>query len=246
MVITGSPDWSDPFLPDSQLDSLGSFVIPNLSATFVQTLELNQGSYKYFAIQVSVPSTTLVGCRMNGGPINRPGPYFRYTVSAGPALFLLPGDGVLNETASVALSFQPALAGGTGVLAVTGVRNMIEGLRFDGLLPPQGSLTATWVPTNGVSTVVAAPTSPQRILIARADAPIYVATAGTVGLFLRGLIQGSTLSWATVFAGTTTGGGGSYIYPEGLLLDPGQPLQTSGTGALTTVGNGIVGYDLVS
>ncbi len=143
----------------------------------------------------------------------------------------------------------------TAYLSAASVNNVVNvyGLttlpvvpRADGRTPAIGTFGVAFQ-WNFTGTLVAAPTTPRRIMLKTIVPAAAFSTTGTVAGDITATVKGVTVPIFAAAAGTTGGAlqGGPVDFGDGLLLDPGTGISQTTGAAVTNGYPGLIVYDIV-
>ncbi len=248
-MTIGSPDWQDVTQPQPTNDILYTGSIPLNTIQLSGTLAASQGVYEYVQIQVSTESSRVLTAEINDPVTGQYQIYSRYTAIIGQQIFYLPVAGFIGNEIDFALTLSAVDAGFAWDVEILGLRSWPDGLRFDGLRPPQGQVAAGFANQTSSSGVGNTPTTPNRILVGAIVLPTAITAASSVGSTeLLGYINGVQQVIANAVYTSNGMTANSAVPPYGLLLDPGTGMtQQSSSAVLTATGvrQGTVFYDVV-
>jgi hypothetical protein len=247
MTYIGHPDFQDITQPQGPGDLLFQLQVPVGQKTQSVQSNITTGQYQRFWISGFSSNTTDVTATIIEQFNQATYQSTTYTPAGGLFQAALPADGVVGTQSII---FEIALGvnsvGPGDLYSLWGMRYVYDGLRLDGRMPCQGQFIAGVPGTAGPNTVIAAPTSPNRLLIGHIHCPPGLNSAASTGVtHVNGTMHGVSVALAASVWSQTTFAGEDLQDSGGLLLDVGSALiQTSGI-ATFTGSQGLVTYDIV-
>ena len=248
MTVVGAPDFVDPRQPQGAIDLLGNGVIASGSTSSGPvTLAIEVGIYVRYWVRVNLSTVAhLVSVSMTNALTGMSSFGSQYQIGNGPAYFALHALGQIGSQNVIDVTLDSA-AGGIGVTwAVWGMREFPEDWSTNGRQPCQRTENAVWLPANGNTVIVAAPSGFGRYLVGGATLPLITMAAGSMFSRLYGVVNGVNTFLGTCGVGVGTSAGGYVDLGSGVLLDPATPISQAGSAAPGATVGGSVYYDLVT
>lgn len=245
MTATGFPDWTDPRQPQGNADLLLAHSTTGATGSGPITMGIEQGIYKRYWVQFANGFTAplLVTCSITTAITGMPNASAQYIPNGQNGFFAPYSSGIVGSQSVVTMSWGTNIGASNVAFSVYGMREFPDSWSINGRPPCQNSLSVGSQQVGpGTTIMVAAPTSPQRILLGTLE---LVNSAGTAG---NGQVTANVNGTAGLSLGALLGNQPNVIktWPMGVLLDVGSPLNLVESGA---AGNNIIchaQYDIVS